>query len=211
MKLYFMPTTRAVRPRWLLEEMGIDYELINVSMKMSYEPEYSRLHPHAKVPVLVDDSITIFESAAICTYLADKYFDKNFAPSINSPTRAYYYQWLFYASQTLEQPVEQYMFNILPNLPDKLLPKNARTRLTPEEALQWFDKVCQPLNLLLINNDFIVENRFTTVDVVTGGVLLWALKLGMLKEESPVKSYITKLMQRAAFQNADVDVYAKVG
>jgi glutathione S-transferase len=210
MKLYYIPTTRAVRPRWLLEEMGIEYELINVSLAMSQQPEYRQLHPHGKVPVLVDNNVTIFESAAICTYLADKYLEKGFAPGIDSPARAYYYQWLFYASLTLEAPVEQYMFHVLPNLPEKILPKTSQTRVNVEEAKQWFAKVCQPLNQLLEDNDYLVENCFSAADVVTGGVLLWALKLGMLTEESPVKSYITKLRQRSALQRADVDVYAKI-
>lgn len=205
-----MPTTRAVRPRWLLEEMGIDYELINVSMEMSRQPEYRRLHPHGKVPVLVDENVTIFESAAICTYLADRYLEKGFAPPINSPARAYYFQWLFYATQTLESPVEQYMFNVLPNLPEKVLPKATQARVTPEEAKDWFIKVCQPLNQLLQDNNYLVENSFSAADIVTGGVLLWALKLGMLKEESPVKSYITRLRKRSALDTADIDVYAKI-
>jgi glutathione S-transferase len=72
LKLYYIPTTRAVRPRWLLEEMGLDYELVNVTMEMTRQPEYQKLHPHGKVPVLVDDSVTIYESAAICAYLADR-------------------------------------------------------------------------------------------------------------------------------------------
>ncbi|MDJ0898075.1 MAG: glutathione S-transferase family protein [Xenococcus sp. MO_188.B8] len=210
MKLYYIPTTRAVRPRWLLEEMGIDYELITVSMEMSRQPEYRKLHPHGKVPVLVDEKATIFESAAICAYLADKYLEKGFAPAINSLARAYYYQWLFYASLTLEAPVEQYMFNVLPNLPEKLLPKTTQTKVSLEEAKQWFSRVCQPLNELLQDNDYLVENRFTAADIVTGGVLLWALKLGMLTEESPVKAYITKLSERPALKKADVDVYAKL-
>ncbi|WP_019507507.1 glutathione S-transferase family protein [Pleurocapsa sp. PCC 7319] len=210
MKLYYIPTTRAVRPRWLLEEMGIEYELITVSMEMSRQPEYRILHPHGKVPVLVDDQVTIFESAAICTYLADKYLEKGFAPKINSPARAYYYQWLFYASLTLEAPVEQYLFHVLPNLPEKVLPKAEKTRVTSEEVKEWFAKVCQPLNQLLQDNDYLVENRFTAADIVTGGVLLWASKLGMLTDESPVKAYITKLGQRSALQRADIDVDAQV-
>ena len=51
-----------------------------------------------------------------------------------------------------------------------------------------------------------MEKSFTAAD----GVLLWALKLGMLKQESPVKSYIARLMERPAFQKADEDVYAKI-
>lgn len=210
MKLYFIPTTRAVRPRWLLEEMEIEYELITVSMEMSRQPEYQQLHPHGKVPVLVDDEVTIFESAAICAYLADKYLEKGFAPAIDSPARAYYYQWLFYASLTLEAPVEQYMFHVLPHLPEKVLPTVSQTRVSKEEALQWFAKVCEPLNKLLQDSDYLVENRFSAADVVTGGILLWALRLGMLKTESPVKSYITKLRERLPFQKADIYAYAQV-
>ena len=210
MKLYFIPTTRAVRPRWLLEEMEIDYKLITVSMEMSRQPEYQQLHPHGKVPVLVDDGVTIYESAAICAYLADKYLDKGFAPAIASPARAYYYQWLFYASLTLEAPVEQYMFHVLPSLPEKVLPTASQTRVSQEEALQWFAKVCEPLNKLLQENDYLVENRFSAADVVTGGVLLWALRLGMLKTESPAKSYITRLRERSPFHKADIYAYAEI-
>ena len=205
-----MPTTRAVRPRWLLEEIGIDYELIQVTMEMSRQPEYTQLHPHGKVPVLIDDGEIIYESSAICSYLGDKYLEKGFAPEFQSPARAYYYQWLFYASQTLEAPVEQYMFHILPGLPEKLLPKSDRARVSSEEALQWFNKVCQPLNEIVKAQDYLVENSFSVADVVTGGVLLWALKLGMLKEETPVKTYISNLMTRPAFKRADDDVYAKI-
>src|SRR5512147_361256 len=119
MKLYYIATTRAVRPRWLLEEMGVPYELIYVTMAMTQQPEYRQLHPHGKVPVLVDGDVTIFESAAICAYLADKYPEKGLALLPGTSARGYYYQWLFYASLTLEPPVEQFMFHVLPNLPEK--------------------------------------------------------------------------------------------
>ncbi|HEY9878771.1 MAG TPA: glutathione S-transferase family protein [Leptolyngbyaceae cyanobacterium] len=210
MKLYYMPTTRAVRPRWLLEEMGLSYELVRVSMDMSRSSEYANLHPQGKVPVLVDGDATIFESAAICAYLADKYIDKGFAPPLDSPSRAYYYQWLFYTSLTVEAPVEKYMFNVLPGLTEKILPKTAQISVSAEEAKQWFAKVCESLNAVLKDNDYLVDNHFTAVDVVTGGILLWALKLGMMKQDSPAKSYITRLMERPAFQRADEDVYAKL-
>ena len=210
MKLYYIPTTRAVRPRWLLEEMDISYDLINVTMEMSRSNEYANLHPHGKVPVLVDENVTVFESAAICAYLADKYPSKGFAPKPESPSRAHYYQWLFYASLTLEAPVEQYMFHVVPGLPEKVLPKQAQVRVVPEESIKWFTKVCEPLNELLKDNHYLVENCFTAANVVAGGVLLWALKLGMLKQESPVKIYLTRLMERPAFQKADEDVYARI-
>jgi glutathione S-transferase len=86
-----------------------------------------------------------------------------------------YYQWLFYAPLTLELPVEQFMFHLLPNLPEKLLPLKQRTHISQQEAKEWFDKVCSPLNEVLKQKDYLVENRFSAADVVMGGVLLWAL------------------------------------
>lgn len=209
MKLYHIPSTRSVRPRWLLEEMNINYELVLVTMEMSRQPEYKKLHPHGKVPVLVDGDVIIYESAAICAYLADRYFERGFAPSLQSSARAYYYQWLFYAPLTIEAPVEQYMFHVLPNLPEKLLPKNQQTHVSEAEALAWFAKVCEPLNEHLKNHEYLVENRLTAADVVTGGVLVWAFKLGMMKDETPAKAYVTKLMERPAFQRADAHVHSE--
>lgn len=210
MKLYYIPTTRAVRPRWLLEELEVPYELIRVKPGMMEEPEHRKLHPHGKVPVLIDDAVTMFESAAICAYLADKYAEKGLAPALTSPARGYYYQWLFYATATLEPPVEQYMFNILPNIPEKVLPKTAQTHLSASDSIAWFERVCQPLNELFIAKDYLVENQFSAADVVMGGVLMWAYRLGMIKEETPIKTYLENLMKRPGFVRADEDFYAKV-
>lgn len=208
MKLYYIPSTRAIRPRWLLEELAVDYELIQVDIAMSCQPKYRQLHPHGKVPVLVDENVILFESSAICAYLADKYLEKGFAPAIDSPSRSQYYQWLFYAGQTLEPPVEQYMFNVLPNLPEKLLPKDHQTHVDAKTALAWFDRVCEPLNTLLSDQDYLVDNQISAADIVTGGVLMWAFRLGMMPTDSPVKAYLMRLMERPAYQRADHHVYA---
>ncbi len=210
MKLYYIPTTRAVRPRWLLEEMGIPYELVRVDMNMTKQPEYQKLHPHGKVPILVDGEVTIFESAAICAYLADKYLDLGLAPARDTPLRGYYYQWLFYATSTLEPPVEHFMFNVLPNLPEKVLPIKVRSAISTQEALQWFDRVTQPLTEALVSQNYLVEDRLSAADIVTGGVLLWAKKLGMLSDGDPLSRYLNNLMQRPAFIRADEDFYAKI-
>lgn len=208
MQLYYIPTTRALRPRWLLEELDIPYELVDVKMAMTQQPEYLQLHPQGKVPVLVDGDVTIYESSAICAYLADKYLERGFAPPLSDPARSYYYQWLFYAGQTLEPPVEQYMFKVLPNLPEKILPKEYKSHVELAVAQDWFERVCQPLNTVLSERDYLVDNRMSAADIVVGGVLLWAFKLGMMTSDSPVKTYLSGLMARPAFKRADENVYA---
>ena len=103
MKLYYAPQTRAVRPRWLLEEIGAPYTLVRLDMSKGEHktPEYVKIHPHGAVPALVDGDVTMFESAAICAYLADKFPEKRLAPPVGSPARATYYQWIIYSMATL--------------------------------------------------------------------------------------------------------------
>ena len=62
MKLYHIPTTRSLRPRWLLEEMALPYELVRVSLTDTEQPDYRQKHPQGKVPVLEDGETVMFES-----------------------------------------------------------------------------------------------------------------------------------------------------
>ena len=99
MKLYFAPNSRAVRIAWLLEELGMDYEIEKYSVgdKAVRTPEYYRLHPMGRVTVLKDKEVIIYESGAILEYLLAKYDNGRFCPDKNDPTFPYYLQWLHYA------------------------------------------------------------------------------------------------------------------
>ena len=78
MKLYYTPRTRSSRPRWMLEELEIPYELVRVDLSAGEhrKPEYLAINPYGAVPALVDGEVKLFESAAICAYLADKHPDR---------------------------------------------------------------------------------------------------------------------------------------
>ena len=70
MKLYFAPKTRATRPRWMLEELGVPYELVTVDLeaKENRRPEYLRVHPLGQVPALVDGDVpSSSPSPSACT------------------------------------------------------------------------------------------------------------------------------------------------
>src|SRR5262249_9859117 len=104
MKLYYASQTRAGRPRWLLEEIGTPYEMVRLSLQNgdNRRPEYLAINPNGTVPALADGDLVLFESAAICQYLADKFPDKRLAPPIGTPARGLYYQWIHYAMSGLE-------------------------------------------------------------------------------------------------------------
>src|SRR5690606_38988442 len=74
-RLHFAPGTRAVRGRWVLEEIGVPYErkVVRLSRGAHKSNDYLKIHPLGKVPALEIDGTTILESLGICFYLADRF------------------------------------------------------------------------------------------------------------------------------------------
>jgi glutathione S-transferase len=94
--LYYAPHTRAARVAFLLEELGVAYERKTLSLSTgdNKQPAYLTVHPHGLVPALRDGDVVIFETAAICMYLADRFSERRLAPAPGTAERAAYYQWV---------------------------------------------------------------------------------------------------------------------
>ena len=94
MKLYYVPKTRASRPRWVLEELGVPYELVRLdpARAETRSAEHLERHPLGHVPVLEDRGQQIFESGAICLHLADLFPEKRLLPPPGSVERGLAYQ-----------------------------------------------------------------------------------------------------------------------
>jgi len=201
MKLYYAVQTRATRPRWLLEELGIPYTLERLDMgkKEHKSLAYLDVHPHGQVPAFRDGELTLFESGAICAYLADKFPDKNMAPPVNTPERGLYYQWLFYAMATLEPPIVQVILHTV------MLPEVQRSTTQAEEARKNFAVVAQVLEKALGGKQFLVGDRFSVADIMIGSTLGWAQMLGMLGGYPQLEAYVGSLAARPAFQRAHAD------
>src|SRR5580704_15821983 len=106
MKLYGFPPTRSLRVLWMLRELGIDFDFVDVSLMTGENrgPEFLALNPAAKVPVLVDGDFVLTESVAIVLYLAEKYADKGLLPA-ELEARAQVHRWLLFTATELEQPL----------------------------------------------------------------------------------------------------------
>src|SRR5213075_2654785 len=85
--LYHSPRTRSVRVLWLLEQLGIPYELRTMAFtpETLKGPEYAKVNPLGKVPSIQDGTLTMFESGAIVEYLVERYGDGRLAPPVGSP------------------------------------------------------------------------------------------------------------------------------
>ncbi|MGZ3455441.1 MAG: glutathione S-transferase family protein [Polyangiales bacterium] len=199
MILYFAPNTRALRARWLLEEMGVPYELARVDLAHGGQrtPEYLRIHPLGAVPALVDGDRTIIESAAICLHLADRF--PGFAPSVDSPLRAHYYQYCVFAVATLD-PIVAPVF-----ARGHRWPEARRRETATDEEHERFRRTVGALRPSLLKQAFLVGDQFTAADVLVGSVLAWADAVGLMQSAKELQPYLARLTERAAYRRALTD------
>jgi len=193
MQLYFAPRTRATRPRWMLEELGVPYTIVRVDLgaKENREPGYLRVHPLGRVPVLVDGDVTIFESIAICMYLADKHLERGLAPAVASPLRALYYQWLLFCASTIEPAIGRWAQH-----------GGDVTEAEREKARERFSEASEVLNGALATGEHMLGVSFSTVDVIVGSNLNWARRVGLLEGRDGLSGYVDRMLARPAAQRA---------
>jgi glutathione S-transferase len=198
MKLYFAPNSRAVRIAWLLEELGITYEIEKYSVgdKALRTPEFYKLHPMGRVPVLEDQEVTIYESGAILEYLLAKYDNGIFCPDKNDPTFPYYLQWLHYAEGSIMPQVNTIVVETI------LLPPERKNDVNVARAFKL-------LNIALLNVDNNLENKdfltgtFSGADIMTGHACIGAKRVGAdISNMANVGNYINRLLSRPALQKA---------
>jgi len=88
--LYYTPQTRAIRPRWLMEELGLEYKLQNIDLYAGEgeTEEYKKINPLGAVPAMKIDGEVMLESGAMCHWMADYYADSKLAPAIQDAKSA---------------------------------------------------------------------------------------------------------------------------
>lgn len=111
-ELHYAPSNASITPHILLEEMGVPFTLKRVDRANNAHksPEYLKLNPNGLIPVLVDDDLVLYETAAICLYLTDKYPEFGLAPSVGTATRAHFYKWLMWMTNTLQPAIIMYFY-----------------------------------------------------------------------------------------------------
>src|SRR5688572_1950044 len=104
MKLYYNPKSRTVIAKWLLDECGAKYEIVPIEFEKREHktPEFLKINPAGKLPALVDGESKIFETAAICLYLGDKFAEGNLAPKIAAHERGRYLSLMVYSTAQLQ-------------------------------------------------------------------------------------------------------------
>jgi glutathione S-transferase len=189
--LHHHPFTRAANVVWMLEEVGVGYELrwVDIMKGEQKSPAMIALNPMGKLPILTDGDTVVTESAAIGLYLADRYSAGRLAPALDDPSRAAYLRWSFFAPTVIE--------------PGSLA-KSAGWIFKPSQA-GWgeYEAMLRAMESAVSGRDYLLGDRFTMADVVFGGTLRFMLRFNMIAPTPAFTAYTERLSARPAAQRAD--------
>ena len=198
LKVHFVAGTRAGRVVWLLEELGLEYE-VNI-MPFTKEglksPEHKSRHALGRVPVLEDGEISIFESGAIIDYVLERHKNGGLKPSSDSSEFPFYLQWYHYCEGMVMPPMNQIVVQSI------LLPPDRRDETVLNQAKSLLTKSLAPVNENLSDKDYLIGD-FSAADLMLGHSCFMANRLGCVSEEMQnIKDYVARINARPAFQKA---------
>ena len=185
MKLYYNPKSRALVAKWMLDECAADYEIVPIDLtKREHKtPEFLKINPAGKLPALVDGDAKIFENAAICLYLADKFPQANLAPKIGAPERGRYLSLMVYSTSQIE-----------PAMGDALL----GVQSLPQRGWTDFETAKDVVEGELGAGPYLFGDWFTAADIMIGSMFAWKRQWGGALERPKLEAYVDRLLARPA-------------
>ena len=196
-KLYHLPRTRSVRIIWLLEELGLDYEVEVLTGDTKSAPAFLKISPFGKVPAIEDGDLVLTESVAIVQYILSEYGKGRLHPPVDSKDYAKFLQWLNFGEATLMQPIAEVIVNKL------FRPEEHQHQFSIDNGTKNFSDMARVIDVVLANSDYLVGDAFTAADIVTGYSLNVADMLGLISaidDIAHLRDYIDRLRSREAFK-----------
>ena len=192
--LFHAPQSRSGRIVWLLEEIGVDYDIRYVdiyrAMTLTGARDPANLHPDGKVPALLHDGALVTESAAIALYLTDLHPEANLGAAVGSSRRADYVTWLAWTAGEMEPAVWSRISGATETDP------NARAR---------YDAAMARLLTALASGPWLMGDSFTAVDVMIASAVAWG------RDYVPESALVDAWLERALNRPANARAMARDG
>ncbi|MCB9682527.1 MAG: glutathione S-transferase family protein [Alphaproteobacteria bacterium] len=189
--LYHHPYSRAANVIWMLEEVGVDYELAWVDLLAGQQktPELLALNPMGKLPILVDGDAVVTESAAIGMYLADRYAPGRLAPALDDPRRGTYLRWILFAPSVIE--------------PGSSAHASGWAYKPGSAGWGTYEAMLSTIDAAVGAGPWVLGEPFSMADVIFGGTLRYMVQFKMLEPSPTVAAYVDRLNARPAAQASD--------
>lgn len=185
-----------MRILWLLEELGLEYEIVNYRRDPDTNlapPELREINPLGKSPAIEDDGRIIFESGAIVDYLVRRKGGGELAPDSESPEYDDYVRWLHYAEGSAMLPVMLTLY--VSRLGEAGEPLHPRLE---SEVRNHFGYISRTLE----GREYLVGDSLTGADVQMVFVIEAASKMGLINDFENLEEYVERVQSRPSFRRA---------
>ncbi|TAL71689.1 MAG: glutathione S-transferase family protein [Burkholderiaceae bacterium] len=197
-ELYHCIDARSFRPLWTMEEMGLRYRLHLLPFPPRVAaPAYKQLNALGTIPLVLDGTVRMTESSAICQYLATRHGPSPLAVDVAEADYGAFLNWLHFGEATLTFPqtlVLRYT---------RLEPPERRHADVASDYAKWFLARLRAIEAVLADRQWLCAGRFTVADVSVGYALLLARQLSLHEQFGPqVAAYWARLQAREGFTRA---------
>ena len=191
--LYTNPNSRGRIIRWLLEECGADYEVVPVPFgeNGTKSADFLAVNPMGKLPAVKYGDAVITETAALITFLAELFPEKNLIPAAGTAERGEFYRWLMFAMHAEYAFMDKW--HGIPETPER------------KRSIGYgsFDEVVATLTKFLRGKEYALGNRFTALDLYLSSLIAWGIMRGqVLPADGELAAYMKRHMARPAFAKA---------
>ncbi|GAB6262956.1 glutathione S-transferase family protein [Photobacterium sp. R1] len=201
-QLHHLNKSRSKRIIWLLEELGVDYEVIPYqrdSVTFLAPPELKTVHPLGKSPVIVDDGLVVSESGAITEYLIDKYGKGRLVPQRGTPAYVAYLQWIHFAESSAILPLLLKMFVEKDGCETNFLAGYADGEIA--KVMSYFDQA-------LAGKKYLVEDTLSGADIMMSFIVEILQNNQVLRNFPNIASYAQQLASHPAYlKSNDIEAH----
>ncbi|MEY2933862.1 MAG: hypothetical protein RL033_4611 [Pseudomonadota bacterium] len=187
--LFEFAPTRSARARWTLLELGLPFESIEGRDVFKHEA-LGNVHPLRKLPAMVDDGRPLFESAAICTWLADRQPEKGLIARSGTWQRALHDQWVAFTLAELEANLWVTARNLF------IYPEEKRVPQIFEQNAEEAKRALAVFDHHLEGRSWLIDERFSVTDIFVGYAINWARLQGLAAALPNVTAYCARLLDR---------------
>ena len=196
--LYHCDAARSFRPLWMLEELGLTYDL----KMLPFPPrvlakDYLALNPLGTIPFMIDGETRMTESSGICHYLGTKYGPTPLIVDLAEPAYGLFLNWMYFSDATLTFPqtlVLRY---------SQLESEERRNPQVVDDYARWFLGRLRAVEAATGTSETLCAGRFTAADIVNGYALRLAENIGLAASFGPnVTAYWQRLQARDGYRRA---------
>jgi len=208
--VHHLEHSRSQRVLWLLEELGVDYEIHLYERDPETRlapPELKQVHPLGKSPVIADGDRTLAESGTIIEYLARRYGSGKWAPALDHDAYWDFHYWMHYAEASLMPPfLLRLVFDMVSTRSPMLIKPIARGISAQVGKAFINPQIKTHLDFVeahLSDRDWFVGDRISGADVQMSFPLEAALSRGLVGEQRPnIAAFVRRCHDRPAYHRA---------